>query len=443
MTTGVGGLLWGCLGGTEIWNACLTSQLQANGHGVPDVTCLDCAPCCGDLDAALGFAGGRSIAQAPWYSPSEPDSVNFAGLLVTSIEGLSPGNITRSLTEAANIGAVLGQLRQTAPQVVVTGILMGDCCGAEYGLQWLRAALRGSCSSSTLCQGDDFTWLTCEPSTPDLDCPENQPFDYDAWIAPYYRTLKNAALIDGPRVTQRIPRACPSCSGCPMIEVTFTIAAGDPCVYRDPVVVEPLLTFTHLVEPCIQWIPADSDVDCDECPDTANCATDPDCTDTSPPSMPSLTNTCVSTCISGERSRACFDIPIALIPINGEATLELEIFAGDKPLRNVQVIGWHNPLGFPPDDLSDCAACFGLNISYVAPNATLTIDGASRTSMIECVGAQSVRANPFIADGSGSPAFTYPVLEGCASGVYTVCVYANDPVSAQATVRASLVPRNC
>jgi hypothetical protein len=458
-----------CYGGIEIANQCLTSNLQSNGHGIDGISCINCDPCCGDLNRALGYGeNGGNIVQAPWYDPDEPASVEFAGLLVTSVEGLHPGEFTRSVTENAGAGAILGRGRQSAPVITVTGILMGSCCGAQYGLQWLRNVLKGPCGSESNCNGAEFEFLACPPVFRDEDCADNpncladciagcngnegceaeceercSPVDFEADLEPYLRNFRNVGLTSGPTISNRIPHGCPTCHDCEMLEVTFTLAAADPCVYRQPFTLQSNLVFDcNLPEndECIEWVEPGS-IDCDPCGTADNCAVDPDCVDITPPSMPELISTCFTGCNQNDQCRLCFDIPEGVFPVNGEGTLIFEINSGSSALRNVRILGWTNSLGTDIADLAECDACFGINVSYVAPNSTLVVDGATRTATINCPGGSSVRANPFISSSSNSPAFTYPALDGCAA--YTVCVYAEAPAAINASVSVTGIGREC
>lgn len=458
-----GSYLWLCFGGTEIVSQCLTQNLQGNGHGLQGISCAQCA-CCDDMNEALyGGAGGGSITDAPWYDKDEPLSTEFAGLLVTSIEGLQPGNYTRSVTESARIGASLGQARQLAPEVTVTGILLGSCCGADYGFHWLQSALQGDCDPGTACAGADLQFLSCEPLFRDADCVGDadklaacladaatpgaidacnlafEPIDYEADLVPYIRTMKNVALISGPTITNRISHGCPGCHDCKMLEVQFTLSAADPHVYREPVTVVEVGAFEDDPEndQCIEWVKSGSGLTCG-CSSDPDCATDPLCQDIAPPSMPTITNSCIRGCLQHDRVRSCFTIPEGLFPANGGGTLRITINAGNLPMRNVFVQGWVNPLGFAPEDLNDCDACFGVSASYVAPSTSLVIDGTTHTSTITCAGGAPVRANPFIAGGGDSPLFSYPDFAGC-SGPYTVCVYADSPVGSNASIRVEAI----
>lgn len=431
-----------CLGGTVLYNKGLLAQNLGSGRGPEGVICKDCAPC-PELDAALGFPHGYNPADSPWYDPDEPESNDFAGLLVTSVTGLEPGVFARQITENAGIGAVLGQGRQAAPQIVVTGILMARTCAAmDYGYRWLRKAVRGSCSPKTPCVGDDLMFLSTVPIFSDEDC---GPVDFVAELVPYLRTFKGAAIVAGPTITQIVPRGCPSCYECGMLEIAMTFSAADPCVYREPSALLPLQGFdcSDTDQPCVTIVvDMDGDEDCsDDCPSDPPCSTDPNCVDISPPMMPAILNSCVNDCISSATCSATVNIPDGTFPPTAEGTIVISIFAGDQPLTGISVKVWENPIDLPIDQLEDCAVCAQLAISYVAPQATLVIDGAARTSNITCAGGSAVRANPFIASSTGSANFAYPAFV-CGTD-YTVQVTARGPVSALASVEIQAIAREC
>ena len=121
---------WLCLGGIELTSSCRSMVYAANGfrpHGIEVNAC----GCCGtpaQWAAAMDDAPyvSPTADDAPWYSASEPDSANFGGFMVTSIEGLGAGPITRSLTKRANgRGSFLGPAIQDSPTITVSGVLFG------------------------------------------------------------------------------------------------------------------------------------------------------------------------------------------------------------------------------------------------------------------------------------------------------------------------------
>ncbi len=432
-----------CLGGIEIVNKGRLSQMIGIGRGPEGIMCKDCAPC-PEMDEALGYVGGYNPAENPWYDPNIPDSDDFAGLLVTSITGLEPGNTfsTTPITENATVGATLKRrAHRAAPQIVVTGLLMArTCAGMEYGYAWLRSAVRGSCTPTNFCSGDDLTFIVGPPNFPDEDC---GPVDFPAELVPYLRTFKGAAIVDGPKITSIVPRGCPSCYECGMLEVQFTLSAADPCIYHEPIDLGGASFVLIEDSDCIEWIfDPDGTEDCsDDCPPAPNCAVDPRCVDLAPPAMPTIVSSCVNDCISGDQFRACLTIPGGTFPSNTEGTVVLTINSGDLPLTNIEVDVWENPIDLDPAQLEDCAKCASLAISYVAANSSLVIDGTQRTSTINCPLGTSVRANPYIANTNGTINFTYPLFD-CA-GDYTICIRARGPIADNASVDVVAVAREC
>lgn len=432
-----------CFGGVDVINDCRTLQLISDGYGPEGIQCRNCDPCCPDIAKALN-GGAYNPVDSPWWNGTE-DSANFAGLLVQSITGLAPGEYSRSQEQLASGGTSFGRVNQAGPVVVVRALVMSrTCCANEFGIRWIRNTLRNVCASEG-CSGSDLTFLFCEPQTPDFDCPENDEdtFDFEAWIAPYYRTLKNVVLLSGPTVVETIPRGCPSCYDCGIPVVEFTLGAGRPCTYLDPVDfgTKGFDCTAQEDDECIEWV---TGAGCDniECSNTTDCGTDPDCVQSAdPPSVPAITNPCVEDCISTDSCTATFQFPDGTFPEDGSGTLDISIFAGTMPLRRVKVQVFFNPLLLPVEELSDCDACSELNISYVAEDATLSVNGSTNTATITCAGGDAVRANPFIGGDQAAATFGYPDMQAC--GNYTVVVSANSPVSPSATVRIDAIGVEC
>ena len=433
---------YACVCASEIINDCRTLSFIQDGRGPEGLQCRDCDPCCEDITMAL-HGGGYNITDAPWYDGSE-DSLNFAGLLVQTVDGLGPGEYSRSSTPLASGGTSHGRAFQAGPVVVVRALVMARTCAAnDFALRWLRKELRDSCDSSG-CEGSDLVYLTTEPQTPDLDCPENANFDYEAWLAPYFRTMKNVVLISGPTVVETIPRACPTCSDCGIPVVEFTLGSGRPCVYLDPIA-SAAMSFSCEADDddeCIEWITDDEECSLTECEGTVDCATDPDCVaSTKPPTVPVITNPCVDDCISSNSCSVTLDIPDSTFPFGTNGTLDIEIFSGSAALRRVKIQVWSNPTLIPVDELADCDACTELNVSYVPAQSTLNVDGSTESSTIDCAGGSTVRANPFIGGDRAAAVFGYPDLDG--DGYYTVLVSAIEPVASDAFVRISAVGKEC
>lgn len=270
-------------------------------------------------------------------------------------------------------------------------------------------------------------------------------FDREAWLSPYFRTFKRAVLVDGPFVNQLIPRGCPECYDCCIYEVQFTIRAGNPCIYRDPIDLGTESFLCVFEDECqIDWIPPGAGRNCKDfsCKaTTTDCATDPLCSTSSAPSVPDPPPAgCGSSCEPSSDVTCCSVIQVdaSAIPDHASATLRLEIFAGSQPMRHVKIKLWANPLSLPVDQLDDCDACSILGVNYIADETTLVIDGSTRTMEIECVGGQTVRANRFVANTGGAGRMQYPDL-ACGDTNYTIQVCSPEFTAADSTFKASLI----
>lgn len=88
---------------------------------------------------------------APWYSSAEPESAEFLGLWLESLDGLDEPTETRSL--AARITSGSATSREAAPgrEVVVSGTLFARTeRGMEFGQRWLSSLLdnRDQCAGA-------------------------------------------------------------------------------------------------------------------------------------------------------------------------------------------------------------------------------------------------------------------------------------------------------
>lgn len=436
---------WLCLGGVEIVNQQRTTTYAQNGWRPPRFVVEDCGGCGPEIAYALGEPNGEysnpGSDQAPWFSASEPESLDFGGLLALDITGLEPGQLTRSsTTRGSGVGSFLSRPQQEGATVTVTGVLLGrTCCSVWYGYRWLRNVLRGSCDSD--CTGDDLTFLDCCPEW----CEDGPEFtSYEACMAPYVRMLKGVSLSQSPSITGRYGEAC-GCGGAQAMTVTFQLSATEACVYREPVEVASGVTF-DLDSPidCPVWVPTPAGVVCVEepgCVPAADCVVDPLCPVPAPPPTPPVAiNPCV--CEPLGKVQACITIEPDLIPEFAEAVPIIEVAAGSSELRQVNVRFTLNPLGLPPDQLDPCLACGEVTLSRVPPNAVFRMDGQNRTVTIECPGSAVTDAGPLLGSAGGRLPFTFPEID-CSSR-YTMCVTADsDTTAADATVSLSLAVREC
>lgn len=434
---------WACLGGAPLWNNEQTATYARNGWGPPrwDIRgCLSCGP---DIAKALGAPGGQynnpGSDEAPWFAPTEPDSFDFAGLLVTSVTGLGPGVYSRSTTpRASGRGAFLGPGQQAGPVIVVRGLLLGrTCCSVDYGLRWLNQTLRGTCGDG--CSGDDLTFLDCCPEM----CEDAEGFtSYEDCLDPYLRTLKGVALTSSPVIIERFGSSC-GCGGCPMLLIEFTLSATEPCVFREPVLVASGVTFDPDTESdCPEWVVVEPGEDCTgpDCPPPANCISDLCPPPPKPPTPPAAINPCV--CDPMTTVQACVTIPTASIPEYAEGVPILEIAAGSTDLLQVRVRFWVNPLGVPADQLDPCDACGEVTLSHIPASAVFRMDGMTNEVTLTCPGSEPTDATGLLGSAGGRLPFRFPEIP-CGGVAYTMCVEAETDSVTDPSISLWLAVREC
>ncbi|MBA9005912.1 hypothetical protein [Thermomonospora cellulosilytica] len=441
---------WLCLGGTEIANAARTIAYARNGLKPHTMTVRDCY--CSDLPLILGDGEYRlpvldTHAPPPWLDHAVPESYEFAGLLVTGVEGLDAAPVERPVVQRLGDGAVAGRRRYGPRTIVVTGILLGStCCGIDYGMRWLASALRGSmaCGPGGGCSGDDLRYLSCCPEV----CEDAPAFTtVEDCAAPHWRTLRDVTLIDGPKVTGAVGASCGCCQSCPPKQVEFTLLAGRPHALRDPITVTaPGETWTE-EDPeaaCVTW---SNDPDCvatqDGCePVTVSCLdvalAGLGCAPTAPPDLPVPGNPCA--CEPLSRRRHCIDIPSSVLtPIWSDVVPDIEIYAGGNALRSVRVRFYPNPLGRTIEELEECGWCAEVNVTVIPEYSTLRIDGTRRRVTVTCPGSPEAPAGAAVTGTGGMP-YTWPVLD---CGVpYIACVEAaSGTIAPDATITIRVISR--
>lgn len=437
---------WLCLGGAEITSSCRSSVYAANGFRPLGVTITPCG-CCGtpaQWASAMGEAPytNPTADHAPWYAASEPNSGDFGGFIVVSIDGLGGGPITRELTQRVNgRGSFIGPKVQASPTIIVEGYLFGKtCCSVDYGLRWLGTTLQGTCGAD--CDGDTLSFLDCCPDF--AGCAPTTPFNC---LTPHLRYLENVKLIQSPIVLEKYGSCCGSCSGTAYMRVRFQLAASAPCVYRDLV---PIVT----AQPFAAADPTNCDVtwvlvaDGETCPDDTICTGDPDCladpdclTVPAPPSAPLPSNPCI--CSSFNTRRTCVDIPSGSIPEYTEGLPVLTINSGSNALRQIRVRFWLNNTGEPVDNLDACDTCGEVTLSKIPAFSEFTFDAKTRKATITCPGSASTDATPLMGSSGGTLPIAWPEIS-CASARFTMCVEADsDSVAADATVSLSIAPTEC
>ena len=298
------------------------------------------------------------------------------------------------------------------------GFLFGrTCCSVAYGLRWLTSVLRQSkCGSE--CGGERLDLLICCPptDTDPLDCgcstlvAPGIPADDDA-----FRTLYNVGLLEGPLVLSQ--RSTSGRCGCSTImEVEFSMVAGNPHLYRQPVVLADCETFE--VDICPDWLEVASP---EECPDPEVCdpvltpvATDPNCDVATLPPVFSVDESCF--CDPFAPTDSCVAVPASTYGLNFQGAPVFQVYAGSSPLRSTQIRLVENPLAQDCDvaTADECSYCDSITIRYIPAYSTLTVDGIHRRVTIETPGGDVQTGERFMVGN-----YSWPILE-CVD--YCICV---------------------
>ncbi|WP_328434592.1 hypothetical protein [Streptomyces sp. NBC_00425] len=445
------------LGGVEIVNHVrLNAYLDAESVGSPLTSATACVcPTLTSANLSEDTAYTKPAEDpAPWYDAAVPESTEFAGVLLLSIEGLDENPVKRSVTNAISGGGVLGPARVLPRTLVFTAVLLGStCCGVEYGLHWLTEALQGCAGNE--CDGDCMEILSC--------CPDEE-LDHLCLMDGYRRTLRRVALVDGPRVLERVGEGCTvgECStGADILTVEWTLVAATPWLWTDPVTMietkPPIDASTECITWCIHgqngkancvdlvascpngsigvtpvdsctglaW-PVDETVDeCDStcrlkpCTDaTASCA-DPMCMTPTPPTVAEL-STCY--CLPLAVERQCCDMDLSECPAWSTDGVIINVRAGKTDLRNLTITIYErtdDQAALTCEQVANASRCDALasyTIRYIPAGGAVVIDGQTNRATVECAGVCETSPDVYGADGGP---LTFPSLN-CAS--YVICM---------------------
>ncbi len=392
------------LGGNEVVNSA-RAAIYSRALGIAAVSCDGCTTLNRVLDEPA--YSSPDLDDAPWWDPTVVASKDFAGVLGLEIEGLSKAFNTREPIPLAHDGAALNPLRRLPREILVRGMMFARTeCSLSYGRSWLAAAIRGgSCSQG--CVGDELCYLACCP-----DCTtEPEPGVTDTCGQAEWRTLFNVGVLEGP-----VPGAMTRLQGGYLQEVEFTLTAGNPYIYYQPVLVGRGPTPE-------QQIPGNT-------PDTVvDCTEDTDCVRTAvvgcpPLPLPVLPLVPADPCYptgTFTAYRSVVPQPAGLTPRWLENVPYLRIKAGATALTRVTLRWYANPgnldcfaaLADPDPDLRQlgpCDACAEVNIPVIPAGSTLTMDGRLERVWVDCPGGPGLATAEPPVYGPGGTSFQWPAF---------------------------------
>lgn len=444
--------LWAELGGEELVNATRLAAYVRAGYkprtatitvdGCPGLaTALSCLTDAAGAPVPVSYTRPDDPADpAPWYDPLDPPSADFAGLLVTSVEGAETAPFTRQVTPLVGDGAVLGSPAYGPRVLEITALLIGrTCCSLQAGLRWLNGVLRSACDPG----GAELSYLEC--------CP-NETTTAAVGVAPFLRSMRRVGVSDGVKVTNRVGPSCGLCaSGCTYMEVQFTLTAGDPFSYGPAVLALDDLILAGGYSECVTWnVPrrkveiapgkfriVESDCATGGCGQGDCPSQDPRCpVSPLPPSFPAP-DPCG--CDPLVTVGGFGYIAPGVAPAWQQMVPVVTLSSGANPLRGIRVKLYSNPTQRPVADLDECDVCADFAVSYLQPGTSFTVDGRDRRFYLTCPGGERSPGDPLVSGSSGRP-FRWPVLD-CGGG-YSVSVTADAATAADdAAYRVELVPR--
>lgn len=201
------------------------------------------------LEAALGN-GPYVITDAPWYNAARPESAEFAGVWLMSVEGMDGVPVQRDIAESVCAGGIAGRARSSTRTVTFSALVIACTnAGLEYGKDWLNCILRSSDARS----GVDLTYWKAHPE--------------DTAAAPdtLKRSMYGVVLTRALTTTEVMGKG----RGHPhrqasIARVEWEMVATQPFAYGDPVVLP--VTWDTTTTESITWAHApdcESTTDCD------------------------------------------------------------------------------------------------------------------------------------------------------------------------------------
>lgn len=349
------------------------------------------------------------LDDAPWTDPDIEESYDFLGAYPINIAGAEDSTVTATVTESVLDGGVVGSVRHATRNIVFEVALCAlSDGGAEFGMGWLRTALRGGgCGTSVGdCSGAELCFLSAEP----LIDPYG-PDDPEDCITPLVRTFYKATFTGPPTVTTKRDLS----DGSAVWIVQFTVTC-DPFAYgaETPVMIgflDPDVT--------VPWaggeVPDGGFIDLDGSIYTeATCAPkvyepiyDPLCPAViPPPGPPNITLGCYTPPANWHRRQ--FTIPKQYIPLWGEVVPVINVHAIEE-VRNLRLRFYTDVTNLGSIDDDPCSYCGDIVLSYIPPNHTMTFDAVRRRVSVLSPGGVRRGADSLVFATDGTP-FDWPTL---------------------------------
>lgn len=412
------------LAGQEIVNSARAAVYAARaGLSVKCEPCMSVADAVGDDPYEDPVTDG-----APWYDPTQPESAEFLGVLGLGVAGTGSAPVSRSPVALIGDGSALGPLRRTHREVAFTvGLITQSQAALSYALAWLASALRGGACAGAACQGDEMCMFSA--------CPGSTLGAAGLVGDTELRHLFDVGLLDGPTLGEVKEFS----SGLLVAEVTFTVAAGKPWIYREPLV---SLSNDWVSLAAGDSLTFDPDSVYDQCAAPTPCLDDPLCpAPVLPPRPPVPVSPCYPTG-SARFARTVVQLDALAAPDWLEMVPVLSVATGSLAMRRLIVRFWANPQNLPPDQVTDpCSACLDISVAYLPAGSTFTLDARVQRASVDCpTGVLGSATSTPVVYGPQGQQFEWPVFS-CPTGLMIEILSAWDTTAPESRARVELIPR--
>lgn len=190
-------------------------------------------------DALQGFLGHPVYRPetAPWSATAFPESLEFAGVWVTKVDGLDTTPVERTITEMTGSGAVAGIHRDSSRLIRFEAILAAcSSAGLQYGLSWLSCQLRAATADG----GSTLNYLAAHPGHSFVD------------PASLWREVRNVVLTKSPEVVEAQGGGIPN-QQATIYRVSWEMVACAPYVYL-PAVTHTITEWDAVTVQPVNWV---------------------------------------------------------------------------------------------------------------------------------------------------------------------------------------------
>jgi hypothetical protein len=301
---------------------------------------------------------------APWYNVRIPQSAEFGGIWVMSMQGLGPVGAERPLSEMVGSGAIAGPERDGSRTITFSALMIACTnAGLQYGLEWLTCQLRST---------NDSTNST-------LQFFAAHPGDSAANPSTLVRELHNVVMTQGPQVTQQFNASGKLNQQETVALVSFALTALNPYSWFSALDVP--VTWDVIDAEQISWVPTVPVPGAPPpgCNLPGGCVTPPLVSATCPPPTVVITTDSTPPVCGGELpvmgiTRYTYNLPTMLVPnwCPGTAVTMTITNNSDAPLT----CQGYWKLATDPEGCSERDQ-FPVQISGLPGFASVTLDGIS------------------------------------------------------------------